>query len=78
MLMTIIREPCISYVGIALVQENGVSQVFNHKEEGYTFEIMKATGGKGVDAIIEMLSNVNLNKDLEMVAKNGIIMVRFE
>jgi len=36
---------------------------------------MKATGGRGVDLIIEMLANVNLDKDLGMLAKHGRVVV---
>ena len=35
----------------------------------------EATDGKGPDIIIEMLANVNLGTDLQLVNKNGIIVV---
>lgn len=35
----------------------------------------KATEGRGVDVIVEMLSNVNLSKDLQMLAYGGRVMV---
>ncbi len=35
----------------------------------------KATDGKGVDVVIEMLANVNLSKDLEMLAQGGRVAV---
>ncbi|XP_067384795.1 quinone oxidoreductase isoform X2 [Channa argus] len=35
----------------------------------------EATGGKGIDLIIEMLSNVNLSKDLQMLAYGGRVMI---
>ncbi|GLD62135.1 quinone oxidoreductase, partial [Lates japonicus] len=35
----------------------------------------EATGGRGVDVIVEMLSNVNLSKDLQMLAYGGRVMV---
>lgn len=34
-----------------------------------------ATNGEGPDLIIEMLANVNLEKDLSMIRKNGRIIV---
>ena len=40
-------------------------------------KIKAATGGQGVDVIIEMLANVNLAKDLEMIGKNGRIIVSY-
>ena len=36
---------------------------------------MKATGGRGVDVIIEMLANLNLDRDLSLLAKGGRVVV---
>jgi NADPH2:quinone reductase len=36
---------------------------------------MKATGGRGVDVVIEMLANVNLSADLKMLARFGRVIV---
>ena len=49
--------------------------VFDHSKEGYLDEIKDATGGKGVDVIIEMLANVNLQMDFEVLAMFGRICV---
>ena len=35
----------------------------------------EATEGKGIDVIVEMLSNVNLSKDLQMLAYGGCVAV---
>lgn len=35
----------------------------------------KATEGRGIDVIVEMLSNVNLSKDLQMLAYGGRVTV---
>lgn len=61
--------------GLDIVSKNGAHHVFNHKEAGYTNKIMEATEGQGVDVILEMLSNVNLGKDLNMLTQNGRITV---
>ncbi|XP_033507291.2 quinone oxidoreductase [Epinephelus lanceolatus] len=61
--------------GMKLVLSNGAHQAFNHREEGYTHKIMEATEGKGIDVIVEMLSNVNLSKDLQMLAFGGRVTV---
>ncbi|XP_077966792.1 quinone oxidoreductase-like [Styela clava] len=61
--------------GMKMVRENGVKYVFNHREEGYASSVMSATGGQGVDGIIEMLSNVNLARDLDMLAPKGMVLV---
>ncbi|XP_029970709.1 quinone oxidoreductase-like [Salarias fasciatus] len=61
--------------GMELILKNGAHLAFNHREDGYTDKIMEATKGKGVDVIVEMLSNVNLSKDLQMVAQGGRITI---
>ena len=61
--------------GLDLVQREGAHQTFNHTKAGYTDELMKATGGRGVDIVLEMLANVNLAGDLKMLATYGRVIV---
>lgn len=61
--------------GLDLVIKEGAHQVFDHTRPGYAEEIMKATGGRGVDVILEMLANVNLATDLKLLAMNGRVIV---
>ena len=61
--------------GMKHVREQGAQHVLNHSTEGYLDELMKLTGGRGVDAIIEMLANKNLAKDLTVLAKKGRVAV---
>lgn len=61
--------------GMKMVLNNGAHVAFNHREEGYTDKIMEATEGRGVDVVVEMLSNVNLNKDLQMLAYGGRVII---
>jgi NADPH2:quinone reductase len=61
--------------GLELVKREGAHHVFNHTKAGYEEEILKATGGQGVDIILEMLANVNLPKDLKLLAVNGRVIV---
>jgi NADPH2:quinone reductase len=61
--------------GLDLVKREGAHQVFNHTKAGYQDEIMKASGGRGVDVILEMLANVNLGGDLKMLALQGRVVV---
>jgi NADPH:quinone reductase len=61
--------------GLALVQREGAHQVFNHSKAGYQEEILKASGGRGVDVILEMLANVNLGADLKLLALQGRVVV---
>lgn len=61
--------------GRALVREQGAEQVLSHRAPGYLEELLKVTGGRGVDVIVEMLANVNLAKDLTVLAFNGRVVV---
>ena len=61
--------------GRALVIEQGAHRVFDHRAPDYLAGILAATGGRGVDVIVEMLANVNLDKDLGLLARNGRVVV---
>jgi NADPH:quinone reductase len=61
--------------GIELVKREGANHAFNHTKAGYEDEILKATDGKGLDIILEMLANVNLQRDLKLLATNGRVIV---
>ena len=49
--------------------------MFDHNKAGYQEEILQATGGRGVDIILEMLANVNLAHDLKLLAVRGRVIV---
>jgi NADPH2:quinone reductase len=57
--------------GLELVKKEGADHVIDHSKPGSAEEVMKITGGQGVDVILEMLANVNLATDLRLLAKNG-------
>ena len=61
--------------GLKAAREHGADVVVNHRSEGYADEIMRATGGKGVNLIIEMAAHVNLDRDLGLLAKYGRVVV---
>ncbi len=61
--------------GKRLIKEQGADFVFDHTAPDYLDEITAATGGKGVDIILEMLANVNLQNDLNLIAAKGRIVV---
>lgn len=61
--------------GCELVQAHGAHHVVDHTEAGYLDRIMAFTGGRGVDVVLEMLANVNLNHDLGLLAMGGRIVV---
>lgn len=61
--------------GLELVLEQGAHHVVDHRKEGCAEEIMALTNGRGVDVILEMLANVNLAKDLTLLALRGRVAV---
>jgi len=61
--------------GLELVKKEGAHLAFNHRAAGYQDAIREATGGRGVDIILEMLANVNLAADLKLLAKLGRVIV---
>jgi len=61
--------------GQDLVRKEGAHEVLNHKSASYLDELTKLTGGRGADVILEMLANVNLAKDLGVLAMRGRIVV---
>ena len=61
--------------GQKLVLEQGAHCVVDHRKEGYEEEIMALTKGRGVDVILEMLANVNLARDLTLLALRGRVVV---
>jgi NADPH2:quinone reductase len=61
--------------GLDLVKREGADRAFDHGEAGYNDEIIKATGGKGVDVILEMAAHINLAADLKMLATGGRVII---
>jgi len=61
--------------GLELVRQQGAAHALDHTQDGYLDAIGELTSGKGPDLILEMLANVNLPRDLEVVAKYGRIVV---
>jgi NADPH2:quinone reductase len=64
-----------SEAGLEAVRHAGAAHAFNHHDEGYGKHVTDATGGRGVDVILEMLANVNLDRDLGLVAPKGRVVV---
>ncbi|HEU0274588.1 MAG TPA: NADPH:quinone reductase [Candidatus Udaeobacter sp.] len=61
--------------GCKHAREEGAHEVFDHSAPDHFEQIMKATGGRGVDVIVELLANVNLGKDLTIMAKGGRVAI---
>jgi NADPH2:quinone reductase len=61
--------------GMTLAREHGAHDVLDHRAPGYLDQVMTLTGNKGVDVIVEMLANVNLDRDLDVLAFRGRVVV---
>jgi NADPH2:quinone reductase len=55
--------------------EDGAHAVFDHSQPGYFERILAATQGRGLDLILEMLANVNLDQDLKGLSLRGRVIV---
>ena len=61
--------------GLALVRTQGAHHVLNHRDADYLQQLPSLTGGRGVDVVLEMLANVNLDRDLDLLALHGRVVV---
>jgi NADPH2:quinone reductase len=61
--------------GRALVVREGAEAAFDHRDAGRVDAVRAATGGTGVDVILEMLANANLDTDLALLAPRGRVVV---
>jgi NADPH2:quinone reductase len=61
--------------GLRLVREQGAHHVLNHNDADYMQRLLPLTGGRGIDLVLEMLANINLDKDLDVLAMHGRVVV---
>lgn len=61
--------------GLDLIKKQGVIAALDHTQERYLEAIDDLTEGNGVNLILEMLANVNLEQDLKKLARFGRIVV---
>jgi len=61
--------------GLGLLRSEGVNHAFNHRNPKYFDEIKALVNPEGIDIILEMLANVNLGKDLELLAPRGCVTI---
>jgi NADPH:quinone reductase len=64
-----------STAGADLVRAAGADHVLDHSSPGYLDEVLGMTNGHGVDVIIEMLANENLERDLSVLAIRGRVVI---
>jgi NADPH2:quinone reductase len=61
--------------GRELATQQGAHHMLDHRAPGYLDNVSALTGGRGVDLILEMLANVNLDRDLKILAPGGRVVV---
>ncbi len=61
--------------GLQLIKKEGAHIAIDHSKPDSAERILKATDGRGVDIVLEMLANVNLATDLRLLAKLGRVVV---
>lgn len=64
-----------SFEGTRLIANQGVDATFDHTAGDHLAEITEAMGGKGVDVIVEMLANKNLEDDFSALAMFGRVVI---
>lgn len=60
---------------LQLVADLGADFAINYSEEDWTDEVLKATDGKGVDWLIEMVGGDIVAKNLKVLAKHGTMWI---
>jgi len=61
--------------GRKLVLAEGAHEVLDHAAPDHFEKALALTGGRGYDVIVEMLANVNLARDLTILARGGRVVV---
>jgi NADPH2:quinone reductase len=61
--------------GRELAARVGAELVLDHRDPEHLRRAVEATGGRGLDLIVELLANVNLGHDLPALARNGRVVV---
>jgi len=61
--------------GRKLVADEGAHEVLDHTAPDHFEQALARTGGRGYDVILEMLANVNLGRDLPLLAIHGRVVV---
>jgi NADPH:quinone reductase len=61
--------------GKQLVAAEGAHQVLDHNHSNHFEEALAAAAGRGYDIIVEMLANINLGRDLGILAPKGRVVV---
>jgi len=61
--------------GREMVVQQGAHHALDHRAPDHLQQVLALTAGRGVDVVLEMLANVNLGKDLTVLAQGGRVVV---
>ena len=61
--------------GREMIVRQGAHHAVDHRASDYLQQVLALTDGRGVDVVLEMLANVNLGKDLGVLAQGGRVVV---
>jgi NADPH2:quinone reductase len=61
--------------GRQVLRQQGAHYVLDHHAGDFAEQVLSITEGKGVNLILEMLANINLGKDLDLLAHSGRVVV---
>lgn len=61
--------------GLKLIKDVGAHEVLDHSTSDYLDDVMELTCHQGANVILEMLANINLDKDLKVLSKQGRVVV---
>ena len=61
--------------GLKAVKDSGASAVFDHSKNDYIADLKGQLKENGINLIIEMLANVNLENDLDLLAPRGRVVI---
>lgn len=64
-----------SEAGRKLAAEQGAEAALDHHRENYLQELLRLTGGRGADVILELRADINLGHDLGALAHAGRVVV---
>nr|WP_238356577.1 NADPH:quinone reductase [Kribbella italica] len=61
--------------GLDQVRSLGAAHILNHRTPGYLDTVPELTGGRGIDLVVEMLADQNLEADALLLAQRGRVVV---
>ena len=57
--------------GLSMIREQGAHEVLNHRESDYLQRSCRSRAAAASNVVLEMLANVNLDRDLDVLALSG-------